>query len=956
MTKFLNISTDNTLGGSSASDVLVSSQKAIKDYVDGLKTDWYGTCATAAGTQTKVVVCDGFVLRTGVSIRVLFSKAQTYNGVPKLNVNSTGAIDIYYLGETAGTRYLWQTNELVSFTYDGSHWVMEDGGLATTTYYGYTKLSTNGASTSTSLAATPSAINLAMNGIVTGYPSFSSSATYAVGDRVRYSDGYMYECTTAVTTAGDWNASDWTVLPDLQTQINDKVDKVTGNYKIYGTDGSGGQTSYNMASIATANTIAYRTTGGVLNVGTPTADGHAATKKYVDDSIPTVNDATITITQGGVTKGSFTLNQSSAQTIALDAGGGGGGSSNIPYGTSDSATDATEKTVSIPEITALNVGQIIIVQPSITSSVANSTLKLNNFPAYPMLYAGSAITTSTDSYVWRANTPATWRFDGTNWVFLSHGYDFNTTYTSMNAISDAGQYTAGSGTYAITRYSLIMQKADMTWEKVTATNKTYSTATTKSVNTNGFRLNQIRYYSTTTILANGELSATNVVFSQAASVDMRYSTNCGGTTDWVAGDYIYLVGTMGVDGLFYLDTTTWWSKTLPNTNDGKLYIRLGLALADEGYTMSFFSDRPIFYHDGAGIKEYKVADNKANINMDNITDAGKENIAKAAYHPGLFAHEWDDHIRNDVSWLRADTFSWQSGAVYQAAYAHLADDIDGKTLQSETIGSITIQFYLADDGHKVCPASEESNVVAIYNTTGVAWYYVVDTTNERFKLPRTQYGFVGSRGNVGNYVPETLPNITDYMNNVLFGSAGVSVGGARRVTNSGGYAIKNDGTNEFQVQTTFDASTQCSTYQNDAPVQQRATQMYLYFYVGQFTQTALENTAGVTTEVLNDKVDKGHQVVEFQEPTSANGYTWYRKYADGWVEQGGFSSGEPRTATLAVAMADTNYSVICVQRGTTAPTAAEGSPRAGAISTTQIYVNGGVASNDVCWQVSGMAA
>ena len=34
MTKFLNISTDNTLGGNSSSDELVSSQKAVKDYVD----------------------------------------------------------------------------------------------------------------------------------------------------------------------------------------------------------------------------------------------------------------------------------------------------------------------------------------------------------------------------------------------------------------------------------------------------------------------------------------------------------------------------------------------------------------------------------------------------------------------------------------------------------------------------------------------------------------------------------------------------------------------------------------------------------------------------------------------------------------------------------------------------------------------------------------------------------
>ena len=38
--------------------------------------------------------------------------------------------------------------------------------------------------------------------------------------------------------------------------------------------------------------------------------------------IPTVNDNTITITQGGVTKGSFTLNQSTDTQIELDAGGG----------------------------------------------------------------------------------------------------------------------------------------------------------------------------------------------------------------------------------------------------------------------------------------------------------------------------------------------------------------------------------------------------------------------------------------------------------------------------------------------------------------------------------------------------------------------------------------------------------------------------------------------------------
>ena len=56
--------------------------------------------------------------------------------------------------------------------------------------------------------------------------------------------------------------------------------------------------------------------------------------------IPTVNDPTITFTQGGVTKGSISLNQSSDQTIDLDAGGSGGGSSVIanPTLSGDEAT------------------------------------------------------------------------------------------------------------------------------------------------------------------------------------------------------------------------------------------------------------------------------------------------------------------------------------------------------------------------------------------------------------------------------------------------------------------------------------------------------------------------------------------------------------------------------------------------------------------------------------------
>lgn len=58
---------------------------------------------------------------------------------------------------------------------------------------------------------------------------------------------------------------------------------------------------------------------------------------------------------------------------------------------------------------------------------------------------------------------------------------------------------------------------------------------------------------------------------------------------------------------------------------------------------------------------------------------------------------------------------------------------------------------------------------------------------------------------------------------------------------------------------------------------------------------------------------KGHDyVVDWQVPTSANDYTWYRKYKSGWVEQGGIlpstnDSLAAYTVTLPVTMANNCY-------------------------------------------------
>lgn len=200
---------------------------------DTTQLNYYGTCATAAATQAKVVVCPDFTeLKEGVSIRVNFANAQYYNGAPTLNVNSTGAKSVKSLGTGLNAvRYCWLAGEVVSFTYDGTNWIMEDAGLANTSYYGYTKLMTSATSASASLALTPVSLNDLVQNMIEPYPVYSASATYEVGDRVRY-DYQAWECNTAITTAEEWNANHWTALDPIQTQIDGKQDTLVSGTNI----------------------------------------------------------------------------------------------------------------------------------------------------------------------------------------------------------------------------------------------------------------------------------------------------------------------------------------------------------------------------------------------------------------------------------------------------------------------------------------------------------------------------------------------------------------------------------------------------------------------------------------------------------------------------------------------------------------------------------------------------
>ena len=76
-------------------------------------------------------------------------------------MNGTGAIAIKQYGTTAASTYMWRSGEVVLFVYNGSYWELISKSTATTTHYGLTKLSSSVTSTSTTLAATASAVKQA---------------------------------------------------------------------------------------------------------------------------------------------------------------------------------------------------------------------------------------------------------------------------------------------------------------------------------------------------------------------------------------------------------------------------------------------------------------------------------------------------------------------------------------------------------------------------------------------------------------------------------------------------------------------------------------------------------------------------------------------------------------------------------------------------------------------------
>ena len=228
--------------------------------------------------------------------------------------------------------------------------------------------------------------------------------------------------------------------------------------------------------------------------------------------------------------------------------------------------------------------------------------------------------------------------------------DTNTSYT---------QFSSGvtTGANNIFPYSLILKDSEKTWVSLTTTG---GAGTSKTVYNGGLFYDRVLYMSANSTYETGATSG--AVFDVYAA-DLQYSTNCAKTL--TAREPVYLVGTINSDGLFYLDTTQWWTQTEPTTEDGKTYIYLGetystyqVYLSTENPAYQFYDGQFMRLEDIETLKAAKTATNYiTDVTNDGVwvtpSDAKPVNGQAANTTSGWHISDAIELFRNGVSYLKA---------------------------------------------------------------------------------------------------------------------------------------------------------------------------------------------------------------------------------------------------------------------------------------------------------------
>jgi hypothetical protein len=254
--------------------------------------------------------------------------------------------------------------------------------------------------------------------------------------------------------------------------------------------------------------------------------------------------------------------------------------------TVDTAAATAAKTTSIADYT-LTTGDLLSVMFSNGNSVSTPTLNINGTSAINIRLGNTNVNTTNFSLA--AGSTALMYYDGAYLQIMG-------SQRTSDSTTDANMYHNINKTMGaeLTQYKIIAEGSDGKFYPLTTGN---DTGTTHPVSQQAYKLNGlILYYGTTaTVAADALVSNT---YTEINTDQMRYTFNQNG--GYTLYRPIYIVGTIDANGYFVLDNsslTSWYTQTLPSSEDGKVYIYLGHVYSTNSMRLSL--SHPIYeYRNG----------------------------------------------------------------------------------------------------------------------------------------------------------------------------------------------------------------------------------------------------------------------------------------------------------------------------------------------------------------------
>ena len=285
--------------------------------------------------------------------------------------------------------------------------------------------------------------------------------------------------------------------------------------------------------------------------------------------------------------------------LKLDTDGTAYKTTSIPYGTCDSTSTSTVFTATVPGITELRDGVCMWLKNGVVTSASGFTININDLGAKPV-YTNLQEATR-DTTIWNKIYTMLFVYDSTRvsggcWI-MYRGYN-SENVTQLRTGSQSLPMSS-----VVYRYRILFTSADGT-HYVPANNST-STNTTASRAVCQEKINpfgRILYYSATASVAANARPAAGNLWEQY-SITLGYSFNRTGAaltlTPWKP---VYVKAAPQSDGSAIIDATTPYVQDLPTTEDGKIYIFLGVAYSATNIELQV--DHPVYYYKDGAIRPW----------------------------------------------------------------------------------------------------------------------------------------------------------------------------------------------------------------------------------------------------------------------------------------------------------------------------------------------------------------